>query len=90
MQGQSLLDAEEKALSKLPANARVLHSNESCSGWGLFAAILNSSIVDDASYKHIVMLDSSVRGPFLSPYWPVRPAHHASSRASWLAEGGCG
>lgn len=32
---------------------------------------LEKGIFDPAKYKYFILLNSSVRGPFLPPYWPV-------------------
>ena len=47
--------------------------SNSCFDWGTFGGALRSGQVDASRYRHIVLINSSVRGPFLPPYWPVRP-----------------
>ena len=60
-------------LPELPSNARyVVHEDTaSCFDWGAYAwALVN--VEDPRRYKHVMFLNSSVRGPFLPAYWPVR------------------
>ena len=46
--------------------------SNSCFDWGTFGGALRSGQVDASRYRHLVLINSSVRGPFLPPYWPVR------------------
>ena len=48
--------------------------SNTCFDWGTFGGALRSGQVSAARYRYIVMVNSSVRGPFLPPYWPVRSA----------------
>lgn len=50
-----------------------------CPGQGFMPSVLSKlaqaierRIADTSRYKHIIFLNSSVRGPFLPAYWPVR------------------
>ena len=56
---------------KLPSNARVLTHANQCYDWGTFGWLLRSGEVNVQKYKYFVLLNSSVRGPFLPPYVPV-------------------
>jgi hypothetical protein len=59
-------------MPKLPRNARyVLHKNE-CFDWGTFGWAIRENIVNVKQYKYIIFMNSSVRGPFLPPYWTVK------------------
>lgn len=42
-----------------------------CYAWGAFGWMLNSGLVDTKKYKYFVLVDSSVRGPYIPPYVPV-------------------
>ena len=46
--------------------------SNTCFDWGTFGGALRSGQVEAARYRYIVMVNSSVRGPFLPAYWPVR------------------
>ena len=55
----------------LPSNVKVVHHENDCFDWGTFGWVVNSGIVDTSLYGYIIFLNSSVRGPFLPPYWPA-------------------
>ena len=57
----------------LPTNARyILHKNE-CYDWGAVGwLLLRSGKIHLSRFKYFVVTNSSVRGPFLPPYIPVR------------------
>lgn len=57
--------------TKLPSNARLLTHANQCYDWGTFGWLLRSGEVNVQKYKYFVLLNSSVRGPFLPPYVPV-------------------
>lgn len=44
-----------------------------CYSWGAFGWMLNSGKVNIKKYSYFVLVDASVRGPFISPYVPVKP-----------------
>lgn len=46
-------------------------------------------IADTSRYKHVIFLNSSVRGPFLPAYWPVRCCWGLIAAVVWLY-GRCG
>lgn len=71
LQGNGLFEAGE--LPQLPANARYTYHENKCYDWGTFGWAMDSGKVDTSQYKYIIFMNSSVRGPFLPPYWPVRP-----------------
>ena len=59
-------------LPKLPSNARYVHHENACYDWGTFGwALFKFSAILDA-YRYFIFMNSSVRGPFLPSYWPVR------------------
>ena len=60
----------------LPSNARFVYHENRCFDWGTFGWAIKSGIQDTSAYKYIIFMNSSVRGPFLPPYWPV--SHHAT------------
>ena len=60
--------------AKLPSNARILTHANQCYDWGTFGWLLRSGDVTVKKYKYFVLLNSSVRGPYLPVYVPVRPS----------------
>ena len=72
MQGNGLFEAGN--LPQLPSNAQYVYHENKCYDWGTFGWALSSGKVDPSKYKHIIFMNSSIRGPFLPPYWPVRSA----------------
>lgn len=54
----------------LPQNVRIIRHVNDCFDWGTFGWAVNSGAVDTSSYKYIIFLNSSIRGPFLPSYWP--------------------
>ena len=72
LQGNGLFEAG--SLPQLPSNAQYVYHENKCYDWGTFGWALSSGKVDPSKYKHIIFMNSSIRGPFLPPYWPVRPA----------------
>ena len=56
----------------LPKNAKYIHHKNECFDWGTFGWAIGTNQVDVGRYKFIIFLNSSVRGPFIPPYWPVR------------------
>ena len=70
--GLQVTQALASELPKLPSNARYVHHENACYDWGTFGwALFKFSSVLDA-YKYFIFMNSSVRGPFLPAYWPVR------------------
>ncbi|KAK9787128.1 hypothetical protein WJX73_004056 [Symbiochloris irregularis] len=61
---------EGDALPKLPPNARYTFHENKCFDWGTFGWAIETGEVDPSKYKYIIFMNSSVRGPFLPPYWP--------------------
>lgn len=72
--------------AKLPSNARILTHANQCYDWGTFGWLLRSGDVTVKKYKYFVLLNSSVRGPYLPVYVPVR--YHVSL-SSVLWAGSC-
>lgn len=53
-------------LPKLPSNADYLHTNACTHSWGAIRSVMTE--LPTVSYDYFVVLDSSVRGPYLPPY----------------------
>ena len=49
--------------------------------WALNAT---TGLVDVTSYKYFIFVDSSVRGPFLPAYWPVRLSLRTQSLMAFM------
>ncbi|CAL8468255.1 g7794 [Coccomyxa elongata] len=64
-----LVDLEEVIL---PGNARLLYHDNECYDWGTLGWIMSAGIVDVDDYKHFIMINSSVRGPYAPPYQPAK------------------
>lgn len=60
------------SLPQLPRNARYLFHENKCYDWGTFGWVFEETKVNTNLYKSIIFMNSSVRGPFLPPYFPVR------------------
>jgi len=58
----------------LPANAQYLLHENCCFDWGAAGWAVAEGKVAPTRYSHIILVNSSVRGPFLPAYWPVRHA----------------
>ena len=71
-----LVDLEEVIL---PGNARLLYHDNECYDWGTLGWIMAAGIADVEDYKHFVMINSSVRGPYAPPFQPVRAPDQAPS-----------
>jgi hypothetical protein len=63
---------QETELPELPSNARYARHKNECFDWGTFGWALNTQNINIHHYKYFIFLNSSVRGPFLPPYIPVR------------------
>ena len=70
MQGKGILPSQVP-LPDLPSNARYIFHDNVCYDWGTFGWALSSAVADVSSYKFIVFMNSSIRGPHLPAYWPV-------------------
>ena len=55
-----------------PPFVRQLVKDGECYSWGAFGWMLNSGKINVKKYTYFVLVDSSVRGPFIAPYVPVR------------------
>lgn len=71
-QGKGIL-ASQLPLPLLPSNAQYIYHDNMCFDWGTFGWALKSTALDVGSYKYIVFMNSSIRGPHLPAYWPVCP-----------------
>lgn len=58
-------------LPELPSNARYVNHGNTCYDWGTFGWALFNLDINIDKYKYFFFMNSSVRGPFLPPYWPV-------------------
>ena len=58
-------------LPELPPNARYVFHENRCFDWGTIGWAIQEGKVDTAQYRHIIFMNSSVRGPFLPGYYPV-------------------
>lgn len=56
-----------------PAHVLQLVKEGECYSWGAFGWLLNSGKVAVKKYRFFVLVDASVRGPFIAPYVPVSP-----------------
>lgn len=65
-------------LEKVPPQSIVLTHKNECYDTGTFGWALSHSLVSPllSSYKYFLMLNSSVRGPFLQPFFPKRHDWH--------------
>ena len=72
-------------LPDLPSNARyVVHEDTgACFDWGAYAWAL-AEVENPRRYRYIMFLNSSVRGPFLPAYWPVRSQQHSLDTMSFI------
>lgn len=71
----SLLGPEQIPLppfESLPPNVEIiLRPNTPCrSAWGVLGWLIESNSIDPHGYKNFILVDSSVRGPFLPSHWP--------------------
>ena len=63
----------DEPLPELPEQAQYLSHKNECFDWGTYGWVLQMLIPAQlAAYKHFVFLNSSIRGPFVPAYWPVR------------------
>ncbi len=58
-------------LPQLPRNARYVFHENKCYDWGTFGWVFDEGKINASLYKSIIFMNSSVRGPFLPPYFPV-------------------
>ena len=58
-------------MPELPANSRYARHSADCRGLGAFGWALQSGEVYPKRHKYFVLVDSSVRGPFMHPYLQV-------------------
>lgn len=62
-------------LPPLPSNARYIHHTNDCYDWGTIGWAINEHGISTAGYKFFILMNSSVRGPFVAPY--------ARAQTSW-------
>lgn len=70
------------SLPELPPSVRVVArpAVPCSSAYGVLGWALDSADIQFNAYNHFIMLDSSVRGPFLPTYWPVSEGRCAEGR----------
>ena len=68
-------DVDTTALPKLPSHARYLFHENTCFDWGTFGWAIQKSKVVRGDYAYFIFMNTSVRGPILPAYWPVRDAY---------------
>ncbi|KAA6422349.1 MAG: hypothetical protein FRX49_07819, partial [Trebouxia sp. A1-2] len=69
-EGKGILPSQ-LPLPDLPSNAQYIFHENICFDWGTFGWALKSTALDVGSYKFIVFMNSSIRGPYLPAYWPA-------------------
>jgi hypothetical protein len=59
-------------LEGLPSNIQIIpRPNEPCrSSWGVLGWLLYADVLDMSVFQNFILVDSSVRGPFLPAHWP--------------------
>ena len=96
MQDDKLFGPAE--LPELPPNARYVFHENRCYDWGTIGWAIQEGKVATAQYRHIIFMNSSVRGPFLPGYFPVsllarlascRRLRRAEGRSSTCMRGAC-
>ena len=70
LQGHKLFGSSP--LPQLPQNARYVFHENRCFDWGTFGWAIAERKLDTSRYAYIIFMNSSVRGPFLPAFWPVR------------------
>lgn len=70
VQGDKLFGSSP--LPQLPQNARYVFHENRCFDWGTFGWAIAERKLDTSRYAYIIFMNSSVRGPFLPAFWPVR------------------
>ncbi|EIE24703.1 hypothetical protein COCSUDRAFT_14419 [Coccomyxa subellipsoidea C-169] len=58
-------------LPQLPRSARYVFHENKCYDWGTFGWVFDEGKVNASLYNSIIFMNSSVRGPFLPPYFPL-------------------
>lgn len=57
-------------LPLLPRNGRYLYHENDCFDWGSFGWAIREGHIEPERYRYVIVVNSSVRGPFLPSYWP--------------------
>ena len=68
---QGLGRRHSKHLPNLPPHARYVYHENLCFDWGTFGWALVNLNIQLQKYTHFIFMNSSVRGPFMPPIWPV-------------------
>ncbi len=59
----------ESRLPTLPSNARYIQHENKCFDIGTMGWFLSQNITDTTKYKYFFVMNSSIRGPFFTPYF---------------------
>ncbi|EIE18080.1 hypothetical protein COCSUDRAFT_31853 [Coccomyxa subellipsoidea C-169] len=65
---QQTRTSKSLSLPALPENARYIEHENECYDWGTIGWALQTGKVDPQGYKFLILMNSSVRGPFLPSY----------------------
>jgi hypothetical protein len=60
---------DESRLPQLPPNAHYIQHENECYDIGTFGWFLSQNITNTTLYKYFIFMNSSIRGPFLVPYF---------------------
>ena len=69
-------------LPALPPNARYVYHPNSCYDWGTIGWVFSSGAADPSHYEFFLLMNSSVRGPYLPPYFATMAATAAAGGAT--------
>jgi hypothetical protein len=61
----------ESRLPPLPANARYIQHENKCMDIGTMGWFLSQNITNTTAYKYFFLMNSSMRGPFFTPYFEI-------------------
>lgn len=70
LQNVNKIPVNTSALPSLPPNAHYIQHENECFDLGTYGWFLSSNIVDITKYKYFVLMNASIRGPFLTAYFP--------------------
>ena len=60
----------ESGLPSLPPNAHYIQHENECFDFGTFGWFLSSTLIDITKYKYFILMNASIRGPYLTAYFP--------------------
>ena len=70
LQNVDNITVNESRLPPLPPNAHYIQHENECFDFGTFGWFLTSRIVDISKYKYFILMNASIRGPYLAAYFP--------------------